>query len=576
MDKNWKLRSADDQEVATLREELHISPSLCRILVERGIRTFGEARDFFRPSLDQLHDPFLMKDMETAVTRILRAVDTAERILVYGDYDVDGTTAVAVLYRFLRTLLPPGRAGWYVPHRYREGYGVSMQGIEHARSNGFSLIISLDCGIKSLEPVAHAIASGIDFIVCDHHLPDERLPPATAILNPKQADCPYPYKELCGCGIAFKLVTALCRQLGLSPEIPLEYLDLVATAISADIVPVTGENRVLAYFGLQHLNTRPCPGLKALIELGGTRKAYNIHHVAFIIAPSINAAGRMDDATKAVELFIETDEARALERARELHLDNSDRKETDSAITTEALAILEADGLLSQKKSTVVFRPHWHKGVVGIVASRLIEKYYRPTVVLASSGALIGGSARSVPGFNLYEAVHACREHLVGYGGHFAAAGLTLLPEKMDAFAAKFEEVVSATIAPELLVPRISVDAEIRFPQITTSWFGILCQMEPFGPGNPRPVFMSTGVTETGWSRIVKEEHVRFVLEQDGVTLTGIGFNLASKFHLLSGKRPIDIVYTVDENEWNGQKTLQLKMLDLRLPEEQPNTLQRD
>ncbi len=564
MKKRWKILSADEEKIASLQHALNISFPLCKILVQRGIDTYEKARAYFRPSLSQLHDPFLMKDMNAAVERILTAISNNEKILVYGDYDVDGTTAVACMYRFLKKIYVKNNIAFYVPHRYREGYGVSKQGIDFAKENNFSLIISLDCGIKSVELIGYANRLGINFIVCDHHLPDKELPPAIAILNPKQKDCTYPYKELCGCGVGFKLITALSQRLGLHEDEYLYYLDLLVTAIGADIVPITGENRVLSFLGLQKLNSNPCAGLRALIELGGTQKKYSINNVVFIIAPRVNAAGRMDDATKAVEMFIEDDYEKAMELAKMLHSDNSDRKEADSNITEEALAIIEGDEILIQKKSTVVFQRHWHKGVVGIVASRLIEKYYRPTIVLAQSGEYIGGSARSVPGFNLYEAVHACRDYLIGYGGHFAAAGLTMLPENMDAFAAKFEEVVSSTIDPELLIPEIVIDAEIEFKNITNSFFNILTQMEPYGPENLRPVFVSRNVTDTGWSKIVKELHIRFVLNQDSVTITGIGFNLAEKFHLLQMRKPIDIVYTIDENEWNGQTTLQMKVLDFR------------
>ncbi|HVZ95257.1 MAG TPA: single-stranded-DNA-specific exonuclease RecJ [Chitinophagaceae bacterium] len=567
MEKRWKILSADEDQVVSLQHALSISFPLCKILVQRGIDTYAKAKDYFRPVLAQLHDPFLMKDMKKAVERILRAINDNEKILIYGDYDVDGTTAVACMYRFLKKIYAESNIAFYVPHRYREGYGISKQGIDYAKENGFSLVISLDCGIKSVELIRYANHSGIDFIICDHHLPDKELPAAIAILNPKQKDCGYPYKELCGCGVGLKLISALSQRLGIHEEEYLCYLDLVVTAIAADIVPITGENRILCYYGLQKLNSSPVPGLKALIALGGTQKKYSINNVVFIIAPRVNAAGRMDDATKAVEMFIEDDYEKAMGLAKMLHSDNSDRKEADSSITEEALSIIESDGLLVHKKSTVVFQPHWHKGVVGIVASRLIEKYYRPTIVLAQSGEYIGGSARSVPGFNLYEAVHACRDYLIGYGGHFAAAGLTMLPENIGAFAEKFEEVVAATIHPELLIPEIAIDAEIDFKNITKSFYSIITQMEPYGPENLRPVFISRNVTETGWSKIVKELHVRFVLSQQNVTITGIGFNLAEKFYLLQMRKPIDIVYTIDENEWNGETTLQLKVLDFRLSE---------
>lgn len=565
MEKRWTILSADEQKTTALQQSLNINTALCKILVQRGIDNYDKAKDYFRPKISQLHDPFLMKDMDKAVTRVIQAINSNERILVFGDYDVDGTTAVACMYRFLKKIYDENNIAFYVPHRYREGYGISKQGIDFAKQNNFSLIISLDCGIKSVELITYAATLGLDFIVCDHHLPDKELPPAIAILNPKQKDCNYPYKELCGCGVGFKLITALSQQLGIHEDEYFCYLDLVVTAIGADIVPITGENRILCYYGLKKLNSNPCAGLKALIELGGTQKKYSINNVVFIIAPRVNAAGRMDDATKAVEMFIEDDDAKAMELAKMLHSDNSDRKEADSSITEEALAIIENNYELINKKSTVVFQPHWHKGVVGIVASRLIEKYYRPTIVLAQSGAYVGGSARSVPGFNLYEAVHACREYLIGYGGHFAAAGLTMLPENIDAFSARFEEVVSARINPEFLIPEIVIDTEISFRNINPGFYSIITQMEPYGPENLRPVFISRNVSDTGWSKIVKELHIRFVLKQDNKTITGIGFNLAEKFHLLQMKKTLDIVYTIDENEWNGETSLQIKVLDFRL-----------
>ncbi len=566
MEKRWNLLQADETKTNALHQSLKINKTLCTVLVQRGIDTYESAKHYFRPTLADLHDPFLMKDMNKAVSRIITAFEQKEKILVFGDYDVDGTTSVALMYRFLCKIYEPSLLDFYIPHRYREGYGVSKMGIDFAHANNFTLIISLDCGIKSVELIAYAKTLGIDFIVCDHHLPDDTLPEAAAILNAKQKDCTYPYKELCGCGVGFKLASALAKQFSIDEEHYFNYLDLVATAIAADIVPMTGENRILAYYGLQQINTNPCAGIKALIHLGGIRDALTINSVVFVIAPRVNAAGRMDDARKAVQLFIEEDPKKALEIAELLHSDNSDRKEADKGITEEALAIIESDENLVNKKTTVVFKEHWHKGVVGIVASRLIETYYRPTVVLTKSGDIVAGSARSVPGFNLYEAIHACRQNLLGYGGHFAAAGLSLLPENVEHFAKQFEEVVSATIPPQLLIPEININAAIQFNEITNSFYSIICQMEPFGPDNMRPVFVAKKVLDTGFSKIVKELHVRFVVKQNNVTFTGIGFNMAPKFHLLQ-MGPVDIVFTIDENEWNGSKSLQLKMIDIRLSE---------
>lgn len=563
MEKRWKIIPADEEIVSRLQEALKIHPVLCKILVQRGIRNFEEAKTFFRPQLSDLHSPWLMKDMDKAVDRILAAFTNKEKILVFGDYDVDGTTAVATMYQFLINVHP--QLDFYIPHRYREGYGVSRAGIDFAKENGFSLIISLDCGIKSADLIAYARELGIDFVVCDHHLPDEVLPPAVAILNPKQKDCAYPYKELCGCGVGFKLICALAEKLGLPQETACENLDLLATAIAADIVPMNGENRVLAYYGLKKANENPNNGIKALAQLSSITTELHIQNLVFMIAPRVNAAGRMDDARKAVEMFIARGYEEALQFAEMLHSDNTDRKEADKNITEEALAEINAHEEWKKRKSTVVFQPHWHKGVVGIVASRLIESYHRPTVVLTQSGNYAAGSARSVPGFNLYEAIHACRENLLGYGGHFAAAGMTLELSQVDAFREKFEAVVAATIPDELLIPEIVIDAELSFSDIKQSFYDILCQMEPFGPENLRPLFIARGVTDTGWSKVVKEEHIRFSLRQHHITFTGIGFGMARKFQLLLSKSPVDVVFKIDINEWQGQRSLQLRVVDFRL-----------
>lgn len=566
MEKRWKILQTDKQKTESLQRSLKISPVICSILVQRGIETFEQSKNYFRPELKDLHDPWLMKDMDKAVERIIRAINNNERIMVFGDYDVDGTTSVACMYRFLKKI--HSNLDFYIPHRYREGYGVSKAGIDFAKENGFTLIISLDCGIKSADLIQYAKELGIEFIVCDHHLPDDKLPPAIAILNPKQKNCNYPYKELCGCGVGFKLISALAPQFGLNDNDANENLDLVATAIAADIVPMTGENRILAYYGLKKANEKPNEGIKALCFLSGLKKELHINNLVFIIAPRVNAAGRMDDASKAVQMFIAETYDEALHYAEMLHSDNTERKEADENITGEALSLIIENKDWQEKKSTVVFKPHWHKGVVGIVASRLIEHYYRPTIVLTQSGEYAAGSARSVPGFNLYEAVHACREHLLGYGGHFAAAGLTLELDKVDEFRNKFEEVVSSTIHPELLVPEIVIDAEINFSDIQWPFYNVMQQMEPFGPENLRPVFVAKKVWDTGYSKIVKEDHVRFSLKQNNTVITGIGFNMADKFHLLQMKKPVDVVFKVDENEWNGNKTLQLRVIDFRISEQ--------
>lgn len=565
MQKKWKILSADEAKINDLLQSLKIHPVLCKILVQRGIKTFDQAKDFFRPRLTDLHSPWLMKDMEKAVERIIAAINNNEKILVFGDYDVDGTTAVACMYQFLKKIY--SSLDFYIPHRYREGYGVSKSGIDFAKENGFTLIISLDCGIKSAELIGYAKEQGIDFIVCDHHLPDEILPPAVAILNPKQIDCHYPYKELCGCGVGFKLMSALAEKLNLPAEAALQYLDLVATAIAADIVPMTGENRIMAFHGIEKVNQNPNYGIKALAKLSGLEKELRITNLVFMIAPRVNAAGRMDDARKAVQMFVAESEEEALQYAELLHSDNTDRKEADKTITEEALDQINRNEDWKNRKSTVVFQPHWHKGVVGIVASRLIEHYYRPTIVLTQSGDYAAGSARSVPGFNLYEAIHACKEHLLGYGGHFAAAGMTLEAGQVDAFREKFEQVVSSTITPEQLIPEIVIDAEIALQDIRQPFYDIISQMEPYGPENLRPVFIAKKVIDTGWSKVVKEQHIRFSVQQHNVTVTGIGFGMAEKFHLLQQKQPIDIVFTIDINEWNGNTSLQIKVIDFRLAE---------
>lgn len=568
MERKWQTKDVSEEKIKELHASLKIHPILCRLLVQRNVLSFDEARSFFRPQLTELHDPFLMKDMQKAVDRLDAAFSQNEKILVFGDYDVDGTTSVAMVFQFLQSIYTSKNILYYIPHRYKEGYGVSKQGIDYAHKNKVTLIIALDCGIKSVDLITYADTLGIDFIVCDHHLPDEQLPPAVAILNAKQKDCTYPYKELCGCGVGFKLITAISLHFNLPAEHCYQYLDLVATAIAADIVPMTGENRILAYYGVKKVNENPLPGIKALIELSGLKQAViHISNLVFVIAPRVNAAGRMDDAKKAVQLFIESDYQKALAYAEALHNDNDERKEADSSITEQALSMIADDPDLVARKTTVVYQPHWHKGVVGIVASRLIEKYYRPTIVLTNSGEVVAGSARSVPGFNLYEAIHACREHLLGYGGHFAAAGMTLLPDEVNHFSNKFEEVVASTIDVAMLQPVLHVDAEIELSDIKASFYNILCQMEPFGPENMRPVFICRNVCDTGHSRLLKEQHIRFSVKKGNTIMSGIGFNMPEKFSLLENQKNVDIVFTLDENEWNGEKNIQLKIIDLALSE---------
>ena len=567
MEKRWNILSYNVEKTAYLQNKLKVSSTICKILTQRNYEDYDSSEKYFVPLLTQLHNPFLMKDMTKAVERIKSAISCNEKILVFGDYDVDGTTSVASMFSFLSEIYNQQNLDFYIPHRYREGYGVSKAGIDFAAANNFTLIICLDCGIKSVELIEYAHTLDVDFIICDHHLPGNIIPDAVAILNPKQIDCLYPYKDLCGCGVGFKLMTALAINYKLPEDIVYKYLDLVATAIAADIVPMTGENRILAYHGLIKINTNPLPGIKALMELGGISKIMTITNVVFIIAPRVNAAGRMDDAKKAVQLFIEKDTNKAKAFAEMLHIDNKERKEADSSITEEALQLIKDSTLLQNKKTCVVYSEHWHKGVVGIVASRLIEHYYKPTIVLTKSGDYVAGSARSIPGFNLYEAIYGCKDLLMAYGGHFAAAGLTLAPENLIAFTKRFEEVVSATINPELLIPEIIIDAEINFDEITENFYSIICRMEPFGPENMRPVFITRKCTDFGYSKILKEAHIKFVLRQKETVMNGIAFNMHEKFSLLTNQKEVDIVFSIDENEWQGNKNLQLKIIDIRSSE---------
>ena len=565
MQKRWRILPFDNEKTNSLHNALSVSNTICKILAQRNIDDFEKAKDYFRPKLSQLHSPWLMKDMEKAVDRIEIAFANNEKILVFGDYDVDGTTSVASMYQFLTALSP--NIDYYIPHRYKEGYGISKIGIDFAKEHNFTLIVSLDCGIKSVELIEYAKTLGIDFIICDHHLPDEILPPAVAILNAKQKDCNYPFKELCGCGVGFKLMQAIADRKQLPSESFLKYLDLVATAIAADIVPINDENRILAYYGLERVNENPCVGIKALMQLAAVKDKMTISNLVFVIAPRINAAGRMDDAKKAVQLFIAQDVDTAMDVAKLLHIDNTDRREADTTITAEALSIIENSNDTTVRKSTVVYREHWHKGVVGIVASRLIESYYRPTIVLAKSGDCIAGSGRSVPGFNLYEAIYACKEYLIGFGGHFAAAGLTMHENNLEDFKTAFEQAVSSQITPEQLIPEVVIDAEINFSEINLAFYNILIQMDPFGPENMRPVFVTKKVYNSGFSKIVKEQHIKFSLQQGSVTLNGIGFGMADKFPVLQMNRQVDVVYTLDLNEWNGTKSVQLKVIDIKLSE---------
>ena len=562
MEKRWNIISADTSKVQALQAALKIHPILCELLVQREITDFDAAKNFFRPSLQHLHDPWLMKDMRKAVDRINIALKLNQRILVYGDYDVDGTTSVATLYQFLKQLTD--NLDYYIPHRYKEGYGISKIGIDFAKENNFDVIISVDCGIKSTELIAYAKELGMDFIICDHHLPDDILPPAVAILNAKQNDCGYPYKELCGCGVVFKLITALAQEYNLPEESYLQYLDLVATAIAADIVPITDENRILAFYGVKKVNENPSPGLKALMELAKQSGTMRITNLVFAVAPRINAAGRMDDAKKAVQLFIEKDYKKALELGEILQQDNLDRREADTSITEEALIQIEQDPLHHTKKSSVVFQSHWHKGVVGIVASRLIEKYYKPTIVLTQSGEVITGSARSVNGFNLYEALHACRAHLLGYGGHFAAAGMTMSVDALEGFKVAFEAAVAERITEDQLTPEIAINAELPLDDITMQFFQIISQMEPFGPENMRPVFIAKGVYDTGYSKLAKDLHISFNITQGKASVRGIGYNMSEHMKTVKSGKPFDILFQLQLNEWQGNQSVQMQVMDIK------------
>jgi single-stranded-DNA-specific exonuclease len=560
----WTLKPKPTEEnIQQLSQELNVDPLVSHLLIQRGITNYEEAKHFFRPQLSHLHDPFLMKDMDKAVARIELAMANQENILVYGDYDVDGTTAVALMSSFLLENYP--NVATYIPDRYLEGYGVSLQGIDFAEDNDISLIIALDCGVKAIEQVQYAKEKGIDFIICDHHRPGNSLPDAIAILDPKREDCDYPYKELCGCGVGFKLIQALGSRQGKTVKDLIPYLDLAATAIAADIVQITGENRVLAYFGLQVINSNPRAGIKAIIDQ--VRKTtLTITDVVFIIAPRINAAGRMKHGQHAVELLTEMDFNIAQKFAGEIESFNTERRSLDQEITEEALLQIQ-ENAEENRFTSVVYNENWHKGVIGIVASRLTETYYRPTLVFTKSGEKLAASARSVKGFDIYNALEGCADCLEQFGGHKYAAGLTLSEEQYDTFKKQFEKVVSETIDPKLLQPEISIDAKISIHQITPKLMRILKQFAPFGPGNMTPVFMAEGLQDSGYARGVGEDekHLKASLTQnDSPPIGAIGFNLGNKLNQIKDKKPFDAVFSLDENEWNGTVSIQLKLRDIR------------
>lgn len=561
----WTLKpKPSEDKIKHLAQALNVEDFVATLLIQRGIETFEDAKNFFRPSLEHLHDPYLMKDMDKAVSRIERAIENQENIMVFGDYDVDGTTAVSLVSSYLKSHYP--HIATYIPDRYDEGYGISYKGIDYADDNGISLIIALDCGIKSIDHIAYAKARNIDFIVCDHHRPGEFLPDAVAVLDPKREDCSYPYDELCGCGVGFKLIQALGQNRNETIEDLVPYLDLVATAIAADIVPITGENRVLAYFGLKVINSEPRPGIKALVHQV-KKKVLDITDVVFIISPRINAAGRIKHGNHAVELLTEFDLEQAQQFASEIEQYNADRKDLDKKITKEAFQqILQNNE--EERFSTVVFQEDWHKGVIGIVASRLIETYYRPTLVFTKSGDKYAASARSVKGFDVYNALDACSEHLEQFGGHMYAAGMTLKAENYQLFKDAFEKCVQETIQPEMRTPEIEIDAEIDFSDITPKLIRILKQFEPFGPQNMTPVFMTKDVKDSGYAKTLgaEEEHLRLFVKQslgtDGIA--AIGFGLGKKLNIAQNQNPFQLAYTIAENEWNGNISTQLMLKDIR------------
>ncbi len=572
--KKWEIRPVTDQTaVRELSSELGVDPVLASLLVQRGVTTFEGARAFFRPSLEKLHDPFLMKDMDKAVARVERAIDRGEKILVYGDYDVDGTTAVSLVYLFLKRLTPS--VGTYIPDRYDEGYGVSTKGIDWAEENGYKLIITLDCGIKAIERVAYAASKGIDMIICDHHLPEDELPAAVAVLDPKREDCHYPFDDLSGCGVGFKLVQAYAQSHGIEFETLEPLLDLLAVSIASDLVSVMGENRILAHYGLKRLNENPCEGLKAMITLSGLECGHlTIDDIVFKIGPRINAAGRMESGGVAVKLLTATDERTAIAAAEEINRYNTQRKDIDRQNTQEALDMVEKGKCLSFGNATIVYNPSWHKGVVGIVASRLVEAYFKPTIVLTKSNGFVSGSARSVPGFDLYEAIESCADLLENFGGHLYAAGMTLREENLPEFCQRIEKFISGKIIPQMQTPVVSIDSKISFAQITPKFLRILKQFQPFGPENAMPVFLTENIYDNGNGRKVGAEggHLKLeLIEEDnpGRHISAIGFNMAGSFDYIKAGNPFDVCYSIVENYYRGNSNMQLRIRDIREREDE-------
>ena len=573
METRWIIaESVDKQLVKSLSESLGIDEILAILLVQRGITNFEEAKNFFRPSLSQLHDPFLMKDMDKAVDRLQKAMNNGEKILIYGDYDVDGTTAVALIYTYLKNFVNKKKIEFYIPDRYEEGYGISYKGIDYAADNGFGLVIVLDCGIKAVEKIEYANQRGVDFIICDHHRPDDVIPNAVAVLDSKRPDCEYPYKELSGCGVGFKLITALSMRLGRPIEEVYELLDYVAVSIAADIVPITGENRVLAYFGLIQLNKNPRPGIAAVLRQAEQKnvadKELTISDLVFLIGPRINAACRLEKASDSVRLLLATNKDHAEKLAASINDLNSKRREFDNAITEEALQMIDAEEKMRNAKSTVIFNENWHKGVIGIVASRLTDSYYRPTIVLTRSGNLITGSARSIKNFDIYDAIDSCSDILEHFGGHKYAAGLSLKPENLKEFSERFEKYVSEHLEDDDLTPELNVDIEMDFTNITPKFVRILKQFAPFGPGNLSPVFLTRNVVDAGFSRAVgNRKHLKLSVMQQGNTdfvFSGIAFQKGDLYERIHDKEPFTMCYYIEENFWQGKTTLQLNVKDIK------------
>lgn len=577
MEKNWIVKPQGDPEIISrLSKELNINEILASLLAQRGVTTFDEARLFFRPQLDQLHDPFLMKDMDKAVERIELAIANQERILVYGDYDVDGTTAVALVYTYLRNFVES--LDFYIPDRYGEGYGISYQGIDYAAKNGFSLVIALDCGIKAVEKVEYGLSKGIDFIICDHHRPGDTLPRAVAVLDPKRPDCNYPFDELSGCGVGFKLIQALSVRKGLPFDSLKEYLDLVVVSIASDIVPITGENRILAYYGLQLINSKPRPGFEALILVTGVNrtplgphyfgKELTISDLVFGVGPRINAAGRIETGRNSVDLLVTRSIEEATIMADQINNCNNERRSLDSQTTQEALESIINDPALKDRLTTVLYRPDWHKGVIGIVASRLTEVYYRPTIIFCQSNGLITGSARSIKDFDIYDAVDHCSDLLEHFGGHKYAAGLSLKPENLEAFRNRFEDYAQTVFQSIPPVPEVEIDASLTLGDINPKFFSVLKQFAPFGPGNMAPVFHTERVMDTGYSRIVGKNHLKLSVVHphiSGFPISGIAFQLGDSFSEIHKGTPFNICYQIEENEWNGKITLQINVKDLKV-----------